>query len=140
MKRRIFPVLVALILIALIAWRAIDGKKNGKEDYGTEVMDLRTYDDVEEGKLAIFVQDERLAEKAVIKNRNCYLNYNFVKSFLNDQFYYDRTEKRLLYTDALGSFEARPGSEKYPGRTGSGRSCKHSFQPSLHRKKDPLPA
>lgn len=127
MKRRIFPVLIALILIAVIAWGAISMRMKDKTTYGTEVMDLRTYFDVEEGKLAIYLQQERMAEKALLKDGICYLNFNFVKSFLNDDFYYDRTEKRLLFTDAAGTLEAVPGEKGYrqygEEKTFSGAPC-----------------
>jgi len=106
-------VLVALILMAVIAGGAGSVWLKDKESYGTDVMDLRTYFGVEEGKLAIFEQNEKLAEKAVLKDGTCYLNYNYVKTTLNKNFYYDMAEKKLLFTDALGSFVATPGEDKY---------------------------
>ena len=113
MKRRVFPVVIAVILIVVIAWGAISVRMNDKNAYGTDVMDLRTYFGVEEGKLIIFDQDQRLAEKALLRDGICYLNLNFVKTYVNNNFYYDRSEKRLLFTDAMGTFEAIPGETKY---------------------------
>lgn len=113
MKRKIFPVLIALLMMILIAGGAIGVWMKDKYSYGTEVMDLRTYFEVEEGKLVIFSDNERLAEKSLQKDGICYLNLNFVKSYVNDGFYYDRSEKRLLYTDAAGTFEAVPGEREY---------------------------
>ena len=95
--RRVFPVLIAILLIAAIIGWTIHTRTKPDDEYGTEVMDLKEYFGAENGKLAIFLQNERVAEKAVVKDGVCYLNYNFVKSFLNGDFYYDRTEKRLLY-------------------------------------------
>ncbi|MBQ9488436.1 MAG: chitinase [Lachnospiraceae bacterium] len=113
MKRKIIPVLIALILIVLVVGVAISMRQKEKVSYGTDVMDLRTYFDVEEGKLAIYLQEERVAEKALLIDGTCYLNLTFVKSYLNDQFFYDWTEKKLIYTDALGSFVATPGEDGY---------------------------
>lgn len=105
--------LLALLLMIAIAGCANGTWLNDNESYGTEVMDLRTYFDVEEGKLLIFEQNERIAEKAVMKDGTCYLNYNYVKTALNKDFYFDRAENKLLFTDALGTFVAVPGEDKY---------------------------
>ncbi|MBR6478747.1 MAG: chitinase [Lachnospiraceae bacterium] len=113
MSRRVVPVLIAVILIVVVAVLAIKMKGKDEDAYGTEEMDLRTYFDVTEDQRVIFIQNERMADKAIYKDNTCYLNYNFVKSFLNTQFYYDRTEKKLLLTDANGTFCATPGETKY---------------------------
>lgn len=105
--------LIALLLMFLIGGGAIGVWLQEKYSYGTDVMDLRTYFDVEEGKRAIYFQEERVAEKAVFRDGLCYLNYNFVKSYLNDDFYFDREERTLLLTDALGTFEAVVGESAY---------------------------
>ena len=113
MKRKIFPVLIALLLMILIGGGAIGMYLKEKYSYGTDVMDLRTYYEIEEGKRAIYFQDERMAEKAVFRDGTCYLNYNFVKSYLNDDFYFDREAKSLLLTDAKGTLEANAGEKLY---------------------------
>ena len=113
MKRKIFPVLIALILMIVIGCVAVTVWLKDKYSYGTEVMDLRTYFDIEEGKRAIYLQDERSAEKALFQDGICYLNLNFVKSFLNEGFFFDREEKKLIYTDALGNFETVAGESSY---------------------------
>ena len=113
MRRRIFPVLIALLLIILIAGGAISVWLKDKYSYGTEVMDLKTYFEAEDGKVLIYLQNERLPEKALLVDGTCYLNLNFVKSYLTDGFYYDRAEKKLIYTDALGSFVAVPDEDGY---------------------------
>ena len=97
----------------LIGGGAVGVWLKDKYSYGTDEMDLRTYFEVEEGKLVIFVGNERIAEKAPVRDGVCYLNLNFVKSRINDGFYYDRSEKKLLYTDAAGTFEATPGEKEY---------------------------
>lgn len=113
MKRRIIPVLIAVLLMIVIAGGAISIWWKDKYSYGTEIMDLKAYFEVEDGKIPIFNQNEKMADKALLKNGVCYLNLNFVKIYLNDQFYYDRKEKKLLYTDALGSFIAVPDEDGY---------------------------
>ena len=113
MKRKIFPVLIALILIILIAGGAVYMRLREKQAYGTDVMDLRTYFEVEEGKLAIYNGSERIAMQAPIIDGTCYLNLNFVKSTINSGFYYDWNEKKLLLTDAKGSIVAVPDEDGY---------------------------
>ena len=113
MKRRFIPVLMAILLMIVIAGGALSIWWKDKYSYGTEVMDLKTYFGIEDGKVPIFNQNERMSDKALLKDGVCYLNFNFIKSYVNDQFYYDRREKKLIYTDALGSFVAIPGEDGY---------------------------
>ena len=80
MRRKIFPILIALLLMILIGSGAVGVWLKDKYSYGTDEMDLRTYFEVEEGKLVIFVGNERIAEKAPVQDGVCYLNLNFVKS------------------------------------------------------------
>ena len=111
--RRMFPVVIALILIVVIAVCAIRMRSDKEDAYGTEVMDLRTYFEAEDGKLAILNQTEKLAEKAILKDGTSYVSYNFAKNHLSDNFYYDWVEQKLLFTDAEGTFEAVPGELTY---------------------------
>ncbi|MBP5282103.1 MAG: chitinase [Lachnospiraceae bacterium] len=113
MSRRVLPVLIAIVLIVVVAVVAIKMKGKEEDEYAAEEMDLRTYFDVTEDQRVIFLQNERMADKAIYKDNTCYLNYNFVKSYINADFYYDRAEKKLLYTDAAGTFCAIPGETKY---------------------------
>lgn len=113
MRGKIFPVLIALVLMILIGGVAVTLWLKEKYSYGTEVMDLKAYFEVEEDRRLIEFDGERLPEKALYQDGICYLNLNFVKSYLNDLFYFDREEKTVLYTDALGTFEAVPGESGY---------------------------
>lgn len=105
--------MIALFLMLLIGGIAVTVWLKEKYSYGTEVMDLRTYYDVEADKRLIVFDGERSPEKAIYQDGVCYLNLNFVKSYLNDMFYFEREEKAVLYTDAIGTFEATAGESKY---------------------------
>lgn len=112
-KRKILPVLFAMVLMVAIAAGAIGVWLNEKYSYGTDVMDLQQYYGVEDGCLAVFLQEDKLKEQAVLKDGICYLDLDFVKRNLNDTFYADYDEKVLLYTDALGTVSTQMGSDVY---------------------------
>lgn len=112
-KRKILPVLFAMVLMVAIAAGAIGVWLHEKYSYGTDVMDLQQYYGVEDGYLAVFLQEDKLKEQAVLKDGICYLDLNFVKRNLNDTFYADFDEKVLLYTDALGTIRTQMGSDVY---------------------------
>ena len=113
MMRRALPVLVAMILMIAIAGGTIGVWLHDKYSYGTEVMDLKQYFGVEEGTLAIYLQEERVSQTAIQKNGTCYLDLKFVKDNLNDTFYYDAGQQKLLYTDAAGTIQAAVGEAGY---------------------------
>jgi len=96
--KKVIPVLVALVLILIIGSVTVGGYLIEKYSYSKERADLKEYFGVQEGEIAIFLQDEKLNETAVMKNGKCYLNLDMVKTYFNDIFYIDQGEQILLYT------------------------------------------
>lgn len=113
MKRKILPVLMAMILMIVIAAGAVGVWLYDKYSYGTEVMELQEYYGVDDGHLAVFLQEKKMKSQAVLKDGICYLDIDFVKEYLNDTFYVDEAEEELLYTDALGTIRTQFGTETY---------------------------
>ena len=96
--KKFVPVLIAIILIIVIGGVTVGRMLLEKYSYSEERADLADYFKVQGQELAIILQDERIAEKAVVKNGLCYLDLDTVKKYFNEIFYVDMTEELLLYT------------------------------------------
>ena len=111
--KKIFPILIAIILMVVVAAGAVGAWLAEKYAYGTDVMELQTYFEVQDGELAVYLQEERVAQPAVKKDGLCYINLAFVKACINDTFYLDYSENQLLYTDAAGTIRTPFESSQY---------------------------
>ncbi|MBQ8231323.1 MAG: SH3 domain-containing protein [Lachnospiraceae bacterium] len=100
MKRKIIPVLVAIVLIIIIGAVGIGSVLIEKYSYSDERADLNEYFGVSGEQLAIVLQDEIVEEKAILRDGICYFDIDTVHRYLNEGFYVDRTEGLLLYTTA----------------------------------------
>ncbi len=113
-KKGWVPVLVAILLIVLIAGVAIGMKVYDKYSYSKETMDLAEYYGItQEWQAALIVQDEVIADQAVIRDGNYYLPLTFVQENLNDKFYYDKHERLLLFTTPTELYEIPVDSSAY---------------------------
>lgn len=119
MKRKILPVVVALILIVIVAAVGFGSRLLEKYSYSREVVDLDEYYGVSEGELAIILQNELISRKAVLKDGEVYFDMDTVKECFNEGFYADRTEQLLLYTTANDTVSAVFGAREYSDREGS---------------------
>lgn len=120
MKRKILPVIVALILIVLIGGIWLGGKLIERYSYSNERADLDAYYQVSGEQAAIILQDEMVEEKAIIRNGVCYFDLATVHKYFNEIFYADRTENLLLYTTALETFRSVIGESGYASDSDSG--------------------
>ena len=68
MKKKIIPVILAIVLILIIGCVSFGGIIIDKYSYSKERADLTAYFEVQGEELAIILQDEMMAEKAVKKN------------------------------------------------------------------------
>ena len=98
--KKIIPVLIAVFLMIIIGAGTVAGMLYEKYSYSKERADLTKYFNVNENERAIILQDEKLAEKAIIKNGTCYLDKETSDTYLNEIFYVDLGEQILLYTTA----------------------------------------
>ena len=113
-KKGWVPVVFALLMILVIGGVVVGMKLYEKYSYSKETMDLSEYYKVvQEGKAAMVVGDEIVQEQAVIRDGNYYLPLSFVKQNLNDKFYYDRSEKLLLFTTPTELYEMPLDSASY---------------------------
>ena len=100
MKKRIIPVIVALALILIVALVGFGGMILDKYTYSKELADLDQYFGVAQGELAIVLQDGMVEEKALLREDTVYFDIDTMKKYLNEGFYVDAAEQKLLYTTA----------------------------------------
>lgn len=101
MKKKIIPVLLAIVLIFIIAAVAFGGKILERYSYSKERADLNAYFGIsQENEIAIVLQDEVIEEKAKLIGTTCYFDFATVQKYFTDRFYVNRDEQVLLYTTA----------------------------------------
>lgn len=101
MKKKIIPVLFAIVLIFLVIMIAFGGKLLEKYSYSKERADLNSYFNITaENEIAIVLQDEVVEEKAKLIDGVCYFDLATVERYFTDRFYVNAEEKILLFTTA----------------------------------------
>lgn len=101
MKKKIIPVLFAIVLIFLVIAIAFGGKILEKYSYSKERADLNSYFNITaENEIAIVLQDEVVEEKAKLIDGVCYFDLATVERYFTDRFYVNAEEKILLFTTA----------------------------------------
>ena len=95
--KKFIPVIVAIVLIIIIGAATAGTIVFDKYSYSDERADLQEYFGVKGEKLAIILQDERVNEKALLRDGVCYFDLNTVHEYFNDTFYVDWNEGLLLY-------------------------------------------
>lgn len=118
MKKKIIPVVIALALIAVIGMVSFGGKLLDKYSYGKELADLDEYYGVAEGELAIILQDEKISDKAVLRDDTVYFELQTAAQYINDGFYVDRNGQSLLYTTANDTVRTAFQAREYSDRNG----------------------
>lgn len=114
MKKKLLPVLAAVVLIAILAAIGIIGKMVDKYIPTEERMDSAEYYGItEEGQAPVILQDELAPEMSMIVDGMAYLNYRTVKDNLNSRFYWDAEEELLFYSTAEEVFKIPAGSAEY---------------------------
>ena len=105
MKKKILVVLIALLLMGILLAVVVGKPLMDKYSYSEEQMDLEKYFGVSGQMSAIILQDEMMAEQALIRDGKCYFTLDTVHKYMNEVFYMDRSENLLLYTDAVETTE-----------------------------------
>lgn len=122
MKKKIIPIVIAIVLIIIIGGVTFGSRMLEKYSYSKERADLNAYYGITGSQeAAIVLQDEIVEEKARISDGICYLDIATIHKYLNDRFYVDGGEGLLLYTlpedivrNSIGSSvkETAQGSEE----------------------------
>lgn len=99
MKKKIIPILAAIVLIVIIGCVSFGGKIIERYSYSKERADLFAYYRISSQEdAAIILQNEIIEERARLIDGTYYLDLATVHKYLNDRFYEDRNENLLLYT------------------------------------------
>ena len=102
MKKKFVPVLAAGALIVVIICFMLLGSIIEKYTPSKEHMNLSDYYNLSSEQ-----------DVALILNGTVYLDYETVRSNLNDRFYWDHNENKLLYTTATDLISADADSTSY---------------------------
>lgn len=119
MKKRMLPVLVALVLIIIIGVVGLGGHFLERYSYGHEMADWNEHYQVSGEQAAIILQDEMVEEKAIIRNGVCYFDLATVQTYLNEIFYADTAEQLLLYALPTEVIRVGFGSTAYNSTAGN---------------------
>lgn len=99
MKKKIVPVLLAIVLIFIVIAIAFGGKILDRYSYSKERADLSDYFDLEEqNDIAIILQDSKIEEKAKLIDGVCYFDLATIEKYFTDRFYINQEEGILLFT------------------------------------------
>ena len=114
MKKKIIPILVAVILIIIIGAGALGSVLLKKYSYSDTKMNLEEYFNISEpDQVAIVHQDEQIDIKARRYQGICYLDFDSLQNLLNDRFYHDAEEHLLLYTLPEEVIRTSIGTDSY---------------------------
>lgn len=117
--------IIALLMILVVGAIGFGGKILDRYSYSREYADLNEYYGVEnpalgaeDGNLAIVLQDDIIAEQAVVTNGIVYFDLDTVQTYFNEIFYADMNEQKLLLTTANDTATALFGESGFTDSQG----------------------
>ncbi len=114
MKKRVIPVIIAIVLIIFIVAISVGVKLMDKYSYSKERADLEEYFSIRSlDEVAIVLGDELIEESARLMDGAYYFDLATVHKYLNDRFYVDENEQLLLYTLPRDTVRTVIGSSAY---------------------------
>lgn len=114
MKKKLIPVLVAVVLILIVLLIGLGSILVDKYSYSKEKADLNAYFGVLGGEeTAIVLNDEIVDTDAIYREGQCYLPIDFVNEHMNNHFYYDGTEGWIIFTTDLDKMKTKICSTDY---------------------------
>jgi len=98
MKKKQMPVLVVILLIVLVAviGAAVYGI-NKLIPTGKQMNLTEYYGQNEDGEATLIIGTDKLEQKAIISGEEAYLPLDVVNSYLNQRYYWDSDNKKILY-------------------------------------------
>ena len=120
MKKKVLPVIVAILLILVIGGCALGKVLLDKYSYSKEEADWNEFYQVSENdRSAIILQNEMVEEQALIKDGVCYFDLATVHKYMNEVFYADMTENLLLYATPTEVIRTTFGETAYTTTEGT---------------------
>ena len=101
------PVIVVLVVVAALLLIAVltENRPSSRK------IDLEQYFASQDGALAVVRDNVLTHEDFLVENGVVYTSVSYLQEQLNKRFYYDKTEKLLLYTRPEGTAEANAKTE-----------------------------
>lgn len=120
MKKKLIPVITAIVLIIVVIAVSAGIKLAEKYSYSKERANLEEYFGITSAdEVAIILQDELIEESARLLDGVYYLDLATVHKYFNDRFYEDKNEGLLLYTLPEDTVRVVIGSADYTTREGT---------------------
>lgn len=114
MKKRVIPVIIAIVLIIFIVAISVGVKLMDKYSYSKERADLEEYFSIRSlDEVAIVLGDGLIEESARLMDGAYYFDLATVHKYLNDRFYVDENEQLLLYILPRDTVRTVIGSSAY---------------------------
>ena len=120
MKKKILPVVIAIVLIIVIGGVSVGATLWNKYSYSKERADLSAYFEIsDEADVAVLLQDEMIPERARLFEGVYYVDLDTVHQYFNKRFYEDKKEGLLLYTVPDDIIRTVIGSNEVTDQDGS---------------------
>lgn len=114
MKKKIVPFLAAGALIIVVLLFMVLSSIIEKYTPSKERQDLSEYYELSSAEdVAIILNHEVIDSKGRMINGVVYLDYNLVHDYINERFYWDANENKLLYTTATDQITVAAESDSY---------------------------
>ncbi len=119
MKKKLVPIIIAIVLIIVVAIVGLGGQILEKYSYSKEKADLSSYYNIQsETDVAIILQDSIIEEKAKLLEGTYYFDLDTVHKYFNERFYEDKNENLLLYTLPDDIIRTQIGTKTVSGKAG----------------------
>ncbi len=121
MKKKVIPAIIIIVLIFIFAGIFVLQQYLKKYSKSTQKADLDAYFGVRsETDVPIILGDEMIDEHAALLDGCYYMDFDSVRKYLNDRFYYGEADGTLLYTTATEVITSEIGSDTWSGSEGTG--------------------
>ncbi len=109
-KKTVVSALIFTIVVFLVVVSAfiIKTKMPSKE-----YMELNNYFAAKDGEVSVIMQDEQIAIPGIYADGEIYLDSELVYQYLNQRFYWDGNENKLLYTTSTAVISTEVNSKDY---------------------------
>lgn len=113
-KKTATPLAAFVIFLAVVAVIAFTTKIVKKYTPTSEVMDSGEYFHLSgEDQAALIIHNEVSPYQGIVSDGTCYVDFEAVKTVLNDRFYWDSEENLMIYTTPTDIIEIPAGGSKF---------------------------
>lgn len=114
MKKKYIPILAGVSLIIVLCLIMAATILIKKYTPSKVMADTNAYYNLEsEDAVALVVNGKRLESQGILIDGHLYLDYQTLHDYVDQRFYYDYNEGKLLYTTYTETYEVEPGNTYY---------------------------